>query len=146
MTATGSPTPTLTESGALPSGVAFTDNGNGTASLSGTAAAGTQGTYHFTITAHNGVGSGFPQSFTLTESPAPVPPPPSRPPALNVPPLLALFNGLLGETATVNANGTATVVVSVFGIPLVVATYDTSGNLVSADLFGIAIPNWVWSL
>ena len=35
----------------LPSGVTFTDNGNGTATLSGTPAAGTTGTYTFTITA-----------------------------------------------------------------------------------------------
>ena len=36
VTTTGFPTPTLSETGALPSGVTFTDNGNGTATLSGT--------------------------------------------------------------------------------------------------------------
>ena len=40
MTTTGFPTPTVSESGALPGGVTFTDNGNGTATLSGTPAAG----------------------------------------------------------------------------------------------------------
>jgi hypothetical protein len=39
------PTPSLTESGVLPSGVTFTDNENGTATLSGTRASGTGGTY-----------------------------------------------------------------------------------------------------
>ncbi len=151
VTATGSPTPTLTESGALPSGVAFTNNGNGTASLTGTAAAGTQGTYHFTITAHNGVGNGFTQSFTLTVNAAPAPPPapPSPPPTplvLNVPPLLASFNSLFGGTETVNANGTETVVDSLFGIPVLVSTFDAQGNLVSVTLFGFTIPNWVWSV
>lgn len=64
VTSTGSPTPSLTETGALPAGVTFVDNGNGTATLSGTAAG--TGTYPFTITASNGVGSNATQNFTLT--------------------------------------------------------------------------------
>jgi uncharacterized repeat protein (TIGR01451 family) len=72
VTATGVPTPTLTETGALPSGVTFVDNGDGTATLTGTPAAGTHGNYTLTITAHNGVGSDATQSFTLTVSPATV--------------------------------------------------------------------------
>jgi len=67
-TATGTPTPVLTESGALPSGVNFKDNGNGTATLSGTPAAGTGGAYTLTLTASNGVGTPANQSFTLTVS------------------------------------------------------------------------------
>jgi hypothetical protein len=66
VTTTGAPTPTLTETGALPSGVTFVNNGNGTATLSGTPAAGSGGTYIFTITASNGVGTAASQSFTLT--------------------------------------------------------------------------------
>jgi hypothetical protein len=66
VTTTGSPTPTLTETGALPSGVTFVNNGNGTATLSGMPAAGSGGTYVFTITAGNGVGTAASQSFTLT--------------------------------------------------------------------------------
>ena len=60
------PTPALSESGNLPSGVMFTDNGNGRATLSGTPAAGTGGTYTFTITATNGVSPDATQTFTLT--------------------------------------------------------------------------------
>ena len=41
VTTTGHPTAAITESGALPTGVTFTDNGNGTATLAGTPAAGT---------------------------------------------------------------------------------------------------------
>jgi hypothetical protein len=41
--------------GALPSGVTFVDNGNGTASLAGTAAIGSDGFYPITIKATNGV-------------------------------------------------------------------------------------------
>ncbi len=64
VTATGTPTPTLTETGALPSGVTFVNNGNGTATLSGTPAAGTGGSYSITITASNGVGTTATQSLT----------------------------------------------------------------------------------
>ena len=53
ISATGSPKPALTETGALPSGVTFTDNGNGTATLAGTPTS--AGGYNFTITASNGV-------------------------------------------------------------------------------------------
>jgi len=61
----GYPAPSLTESGNLPSGVTFVDNHDGTATLSGTPAAGSGGTYHLTITAHNGIGADATQSFTL---------------------------------------------------------------------------------
>ena len=56
----------ITESGALPTGVSFTANSNGTATLAGTPAAGTEGTYPLTITAANGVSPNANQSFTLT--------------------------------------------------------------------------------
>lgn len=64
--ATGTPTPAFAESGTLPTGVSFHDNGNGTATLSGTPSTGAAGTYQLTITANNGVGSPASQSFTLT--------------------------------------------------------------------------------
>ena len=57
VTTTGNPTPSLSETGALPSGVTFKDNGNGTATLTETPAAGTPGTYPITFTASNGVGT-----------------------------------------------------------------------------------------
>ena len=44
----------------------FTDNGDGTATLAGTPAAGTNGIYHFTINATNGVSPDATQAFTLT--------------------------------------------------------------------------------
>ncbi|MBZ5660252.1 MAG: MBG domain-containing protein [Acidobacteriia bacterium] len=64
--ASGNPAPSLIESGALPSGVTFTDNGNGTATITWTNAVNAPGVYHITVTAHNGVGSDATQSFTLT--------------------------------------------------------------------------------
>ena len=70
VTSTGNPAATITESGALPAGVTFTNNGSGTATLAGTAASGTSGSYPITITASNGVSPNATQSFTLTVTPA----------------------------------------------------------------------------
>jgi|GEM_PF-1702372 len=67
ITTTGVPTPSITETGALPSGLMFVDNGNGTATLSGTPlASGTPGIYIITLTAHNGAGPDSVQTFTIT--------------------------------------------------------------------------------
>ncbi|MFL6161772.1 MAG: beta strand repeat-containing protein [Jatrophihabitantaceae bacterium] len=63
---------TLTKTGSLPAGVSFTDNGDGTATLAGTPAAGTGGIYSITITASNGVGTDATQSFTLTVNEPPL--------------------------------------------------------------------------
>jgi len=71
VTTTGSPTPSLSKSGALPTGVTFVDNGNGTATLSGTPASGSDGTYALTFSANNGVGTPATQSFTLTVDQSP---------------------------------------------------------------------------
>jgi hypothetical protein len=60
----GAPMAALSESGALPRGVSFIDNGNGTATISGTPAAGSAGSYPITITASNGVDPAAAQEFT----------------------------------------------------------------------------------
>jgi Putative Ig domain. len=74
VTTTGFPVPSLVRGGVpLPSGVTFSDNGNGTGNLTGTPAAGTSGTYNLTFTAHNGVGSDAVQAFTLTVNAPPTP-------------------------------------------------------------------------
>ena len=65
VTATGTPTPALSETGTLPGGVSFTDNGGGDGTLAGTPTTGTAGTYMFTLTATSAAGV-TPQSFTLT--------------------------------------------------------------------------------
>src|SRR6202021_2056351 len=66
----GLPMASISMTGALPSGVSFRDNGNGTATLAGTPAAGTHGVYATNITAQNGVLPNGVQRFTLTVSPA----------------------------------------------------------------------------
>lgn len=64
--AAGYPRPVLAESGALPPGLSFVDNGNGTASLSGTVASPiTAITWPMTITATNSSGATS-QQITLT--------------------------------------------------------------------------------
>ena len=55
ITTTGYPAATLSEYGYPPSGVTFTAGSNGKATLHGTPAAGTSGTYYFYIIASNGV-------------------------------------------------------------------------------------------
>ncbi|HJP77596.1 MAG TPA: Ig domain-containing protein [Pseudonocardiaceae bacterium] len=67
---TGAPTPALTETGALPGGITFTDNGDGTATIAGTSTTGTGGSYPITINATSSAGSAS-QSFTLTNAEAP---------------------------------------------------------------------------
>ncbi|HXQ59659.1 MAG TPA: putative Ig domain-containing protein [Acidimicrobiales bacterium] len=65
VTATGQGPVALSETGPLPAGVTFTDNGNATATLAGTPAASVSGTYPLTITNHTDYGS-VTQAFTLT--------------------------------------------------------------------------------
>ena len=59
-TATGYPTPTISEDGTLPTGITYTSS----AGISGTATE--SGTYPITITASNGVAPDATQNFTLT--------------------------------------------------------------------------------
>jgi hypothetical protein len=85
ITTVGFPTPSLTATGTLPAGLTFVDNGNGTAILSGTPAAGTGGTYTLPIDAHNGVLADATQSLSLTVD---------QPPAITNP----NFDSLLQQT------------------------------------------------
>jgi hypothetical protein len=68
ITTTGIPVPKITQSGHLPGGVKFVDNGDGTATLSGTPGSGLGlvGDYALTFTASNGVLPNATQNFTLT--------------------------------------------------------------------------------
>ncbi len=65
VTTAAAPAASVSASGGLPAGVTFTDNGDGTADIAGTPAAGTAGSYPMTITANNGIGTPATQSFTL---------------------------------------------------------------------------------
>jgi N-acetylneuraminic acid mutarotase len=121
--ASGTPTPSISEDGALPNGLSFHDNGNGTATIAGTPALGLTGTYRITIVASNGIGTpaiqqlaisfvqpprissssslsvraGSPSSFTVTATGVPTP-------------SLSLGSALpAGLSFHDNGNGTATI-------------------------------------
>ena len=64
VTATSYPAASIAESGALPNGLTYVNNNNGTGTLSGKATV--SGIYPITFTAQNGVGAPATQSFTLT--------------------------------------------------------------------------------
>jgi hypothetical protein len=69
----GYPAPSIsyTSTPALPSGVTLVDNGNGTATLSGTAPVGSYGAYSLALTATNGIGSPAKKTVTLRLNEAP---------------------------------------------------------------------------
>ena len=66
----GAPAPALAEAGALPQGLTWVDNHNGTATLAGTPGVDQGGVYKLTITATNSGGTAA-QAFTLTVDQAP---------------------------------------------------------------------------
>ena len=107
LTTVGNPAASLSENGTLPTGVTFSDNGDGTGTLAGTPAVGSGGVYDFSITASNGVSPDATQSFTLTVDEAP-----------------SITSGD-AATFTAGTNGTFTVTTS--GYP--VAAITESGNL-----------------
>lgn len=61
----GAPTPSITERGVLPSGITFTENRDGTATLAGTPSPKSIGNYPVAITASNGLSPNATQSLTL---------------------------------------------------------------------------------
>jgi type II secretory pathway pseudopilin PulG len=94
------PTLTIKDGGAtLPSGVSFVDDGDGTATISGTPATGTAGTYNFTITANNGVGQAT-QLFTLAIGGAP---------AITSAQTAPFTAGVAGPAFTIQTSGTPAV-------------------------------------
>ncbi len=65
------PTPSITETGHLPTGLTFIDNGNGTGTLKGTPTVFVGGDFSISFTAKNGIGSGVTQAFTIILQQAP---------------------------------------------------------------------------
>ena len=118
VTSTGAPVAALSETGTLPSGVTFVDNGNGTATLSGTPAAGTGGTYALTITANNGVAPNATQNFTLTVNQAP---------AITSAASVSFLVGSAGSF-TVTSTGTPTAALSETGTLPSGVTFVDNGN------------------
>jgi hypothetical protein len=65
ITTTGAPTPWISSNNNLPEGLNLVDNGNGTATLSGSAATRAKGTYHLVIFAYNGGNPDATQNITI---------------------------------------------------------------------------------
>ncbi len=127
VTAGGSPTPALSLVGALPTGVSF-NSSNGI--LSGTAAAGTAGTYPITFIAHNGVGADAMQIFTLTVGQG------SNAPSITSPNSTSFTVGVTGSF-TVTATGSPTPILSEAGaLPGGVSFNGTTGVLGGTPIAG----------
>jgi Putative Ig domain len=118
VTATGFPAPTLSETGALPSGVMFNTT---TGVLSGTPGASAGGTYNISFKASNGVGTDSTQNFTLTVNQAPA------------------ITSAASTTFTVGTGGSFTVTATGFPAPTLsetgalpsVVTFNTSTGVLS---------------
>lgn len=67
ITPTGYPAPAIAETGSLPAGLAFSDQDNGTAAITGAPGPGTEGRYSITVTATNQSGTAR-QTFILKVS------------------------------------------------------------------------------
>jgi Putative Ig domain len=91
------PSATVSFTGTLPSGINFTPNGDGTATIDGTASAGSQGSYPINITASNGTLPDAMQAFTITVQDAP--------PVLKAPAITSAAS----TTFTVGTAGTFTI-------------------------------------
>jgi hypothetical protein len=123
VTATGSPAPALSETGALPHGLTFTDNGDGTATITGTPADGSARDYEVQVSAINGAQPDATQTLTLKVKQAPVFTSPATATfqvgvagsftltADAVPPATFMLTGALppGLRFTDNGDGTATI-------------------------------------
>ncbi len=105
------PKSTLSVTGTLPAGVTFTAHNNGTATLSGTPAAGSEGTYQITLTAQNGTVPNATQLFTLTVQEAV---PISRAPTITSAASVTFAAGIEG-TFTVRTSGLPTAILRLTG-------------------------------
>jgi hypothetical protein len=104
------PSATVLFTGTLPSGINFTPNGDGTATIDGTASAGSQGSYPINITASNGTLPDAMQVFTITVQ--------NAPPVLEAPAITSAAS----TTFTVGSAGTFTITTT--GSPTPTITLD----------------------
>ena len=112
---------TVEMTGALPSGVTFINNGDGTATLAGNPATGTAGNYPLVLSASNGIGAPGTQNFTLIVVANPTPEITS--------PASATFtvNAAGSFTITTTAQPPVTTITSLGALPAGI-TYTDNGN------------------
>jgi Putative Ig domain len=129
------PKTTLSYTGSLPGGVTFVPNNNGTATLSGTPAAGSEGIYFITITAANGSHPDAVQVFTLTVQDAP---PVTHAPTITSATTTTFTAGTEG-TFTIHTTGTPTSSIALSGaLPAWLTFIDNTDG--TATLLGIPDP------
>jgi hypothetical protein len=133
---------TLTEIGDLPSGITFVDNGDGTATLSGTAPLSAGGTFPLTFTASNGVAPDSTQDFTLEIVVATALTLPGKAPASDGQLQGVPSSTKVGTTLHLSGSGYAAgapVVIGIYSSPTVLttATADSTGKF-TAD---VEVPN-----
>jgi hypothetical protein len=110
----GYPVPTISTTSPLPAGITLTDNGNGTATLSGTPSATAGGVYSITFEAANGLGAGgvgpgpVTQTVTWTVYQAPT---------LSGPATDTIAPGLAMAPLTIDYQGYPAPVVKASGLP-----------------------------
>jgi hypothetical protein len=127
---TGTPPPSVSESGALPPAVDFTDNGDGTATVTGTPPLGSEGAYPLSIAAANGHPPDAGQGFTLIVSAAP---------AITGAVSAQVHVGRHGAV-TVTASGYPTPALGASGTPPTGVTFTDNGNG-TASLAGTPDPD-----
>ena len=98
------PSATVSFTGTLPQGISFVPNGDGTATVGGTAAAASEGSYPINITASNGTLPNAMQTFTITVQDAP---PVPQAPVITSAATGSFMVGTAG-TFTITATGTPT--------------------------------------
>ncbi len=98
------PSATVSFTGTLPQGISFVPNGDGTATVGGTAAAASEGSYPINITASNGTLPNAMQTFTITVQDAP---PVPQAPVITSAATGSFLVGTAG-TFTITATGTPT--------------------------------------
>jgi hypothetical protein len=123
----GNPMPTLTETGSLPSGISFSDNHNGTATISGTLVAKKTGTFIVTVAAHSSQGTSY-QTMTLTVAK------PTEPKVLGVKSLRLAVGDHVADTISTSGFPTATLSESGTPPPGMAYTYVGGG---AAKLTGV---------
>jgi hypothetical protein len=115
----GNPVAALTGVGALPGTVTFHDNGDGTATISGTPT-GSPASYPITITANNGVAPNATQTFTLNVALV-------QAPAITSANNVTFTAGLTG-TFTVTTTGSPTAALTAVGALPGTVTFHDNGN------------------
>jgi len=120
-TITASGAMTIVASGTLPAGVTFVDNGNATATLAGTPAQGSAGSYPLTLTARNDSGS-VTQAYTLTVTLTA-----SQPPAFTSQPTATFAVGNAGSF-TVRTSGSPVAGLALTGTLPVGITFADNGD------------------